>query len=372
MRFPEDVPVLTDGVVTLRAHTAADLEPMYEMCQDPTMQRWTTIPVPYERKHAIGFLHEVIPAGWRENGPWAWAIEYDGRFSGTVGLHGVGGGTGEVGFSVAPWARGHGVMTAAVKLVVRYAFDELGWTRVTWRAFVGNWASRRVAWKAGFRNLVMVPDDGLARGVRKDQWIASIARDDEPEPQGNWWQVPVIEGDGLRLRAMRSTDAKRVMEACNDGRTQYWLAGMPSPYQLTDAEAFIESRLENLASGEGVSWAIADPVTDELLGNVSVFDLRSRIDRTSGEVGYWLHPEARGRGVMTTAVRLVIPQAFKPIEEGGLGRRRLMLFAADGNSASAHVAEANGFTLTGTARAASPRRDDSYDDLLCFDRLITD
>jgi len=49
-----------------------------------------------------------------------------------------------------------------------------------------------------------------------------------------------------------------------------------------------------------------------------------------------------------------------------------MLFAADGNSASAHVAEANGFTLSGTARAASPRRDGSYDDLRCFDRLITD
>ena len=89
------------------------------------------------------------------------------------------------------------------------------------------------------------------------------------------------------------------MEACNDERTQYWLAGMPSPYQLTDAEAFIESRQENLASGEGVSWAIADPVTDDLLGNVSVFDLRNRIDLTSGEIGYWLHPEARGRGVMT-------------------------------------------------------------------------
>ena len=87
--------------------------------------------------------------------------------------------------------------------MVRYAFDELDWTRVIWRAFVGNWGSRRVAWKAGFRNLVMVPDDGQARGVRKDQWIASITRDDEPEPQGHWWQVPVIEGDGLRLRAIR-------------------------------------------------------------------------------------------------------------------------------------------------------------------------
>jgi RimJ/RimL family protein N-acetyltransferase len=117
---------------------------------------------------------------------------------------------------------------------------------------------------------------------------------------------------------------------------------------------------------------IADPDTDDLLGNVSVFDLKNRIDNTSGEIGYWSHPEARGRGVMTAAVGLAIKQAFKPIEQGGLGRRRLMLFAAEGNTASAHVAIANDFTLTGTARAAAPLRDNIFDNLLSFDLLATD
>ncbi|MEU0093718.1 GNAT family N-acetyltransferase [Kribbella sp. NPDC006257] len=369
MRFPEDVPVLRDDVVTLRAHTSDDVDPAYEVCQDPEMQRWTTIPVPYERENAVHYLTEFIPQGWRDGSSWGWAIEYDGRYAGTIDLRPTGGGVGEVGFAVAPWARGRGVMTRALNLAVGYAFEQQGWTRVIWRAYVGNWGSRRVAWKAGFRGLVKVPDGGFARGVRKDEWIATRSRDDAAEPAGNWWQRPTLEGDGLRLRAMRGSDAKRVMEACNDERTQHWLAGMPSPYQLEDAEGFIESRLENLASGEGVSWAIADPVTDDLLGNVSVFDLKNRIDATVGEVGYWAHPDARGRGVMSAAVGLAAKHAFTPIEEGGLGRRRLMLFAAEGNTASARVAVANGFTLTGTARAASPRRDGSYDNLLCFDLL---
>ena len=58
MRFPDDVPVLTDGPVTLRAHTRADIGPAYETCQDPEMQRWTTIPVPYLQEHAVAFLTE--------------------------------------------------------------------------------------------------------------------------------------------------------------------------------------------------------------------------------------------------------------------------------------------------------------------------
>lgn len=263
-------------------------------------------------------------------------------------------------------------MTRALKLVVRYAFDVLGWDRVIWRAFVGNWGSRRVAWKAGFRGVVVVPGGGKARGVRHDEWVATVGRDDALEPSGNWWTVPEVEGDRIRLRALRATDAKRVVEACNDERTQYWLAGMPSPYGLSDAEAFIESRKEILAAGEGVTWAIADAETDELIGCVSLFDLNHRIDKTVGEIGYWLHPEARGRGVMTAAVRLVIEQAFKPVQDGGFGRRRLVLMAAEGNSASSHVAEVNGFTHVGRNRLAGPRRDGEYSDSHVFDLLASD
>ena len=147
---------------------------------------------------------------------------------------------------------------------------------------------------------------------------------------------------------------------------------MPSPYQLSDAEGFMRSRQDNLANGEGVSWAIADAASDQLLGCVSVFDLNNRIDKTMGEIGYWLHPDARGRKVMSTAVGLVIDHAFRPIADGGLGRRRLTMFAADGNTASAHVAEVNGFTRVSTERRASPRRDGEFVNLLGYDLLATD
>ncbi|MEV6282574.1 GNAT family N-acetyltransferase [Kribbella sp. NPDC051770] len=372
MRFPDDVPVLTDSLVTLRAHTTADIGPAYETCQDPEMQRWTTIPVPYLQEHAVGYLTEQIPAGWADGSSYAWAIEYDGRYAGTVDLRDREGGVGEIGFAVSPWARGNGVMTRAVKLAVRHAFDQLGLQRVIWRAYVGNWGSRRVAWKAGFRSLVTLPQEGLQRGVRRDEWVASVTRDDELEPQGRWWPIPVVEGNGVRLRPLGPQDAERVMAACNDERTATWLAGLPSPYTLEDAHTFIEGRIAWAADGDGVSWAIADPETDELLGNISAFDLRGRIDPTVGEIGYWAHPDARGRGVMSAAVGLAVRHAFTPLDDGGLGRRRLVLYAAAPNAASAHVAEVNGFVRTGLQRAASPRRDGSYDDLISFDLLATE
>jgi RimJ/RimL family protein N-acetyltransferase len=95
-------------------------------------------------------------------------------------------------------------------------------------------------------------------------------------------------------------------------------------------------------------------------------------DPTSGEVGYWAHPAARGTGVTTEAVGLLVRHAFSPVAEGGLGLRRLLLKAAVGNDASQHVAETNGFHRTGVERQAERLGDGSYADLVDYDLLVTD
>jgi RimJ/RimL family protein N-acetyltransferase len=73
---------------------------------------------------------------------------------------------------------------------------------------------------------------------------------------------------------------------------------------------------------------------------------------------------------MTEAVRLAVRHAFIPRADGGLGRRRLRLNAADGNSASAHIALANGFTEVGRDRQAEPLGDGTFADLVRFDLLV--
>jgi RimJ/RimL family protein N-acetyltransferase len=369
MRFPEDVPVLADGAVRLRAHTEEDVDAATEMCQDPEFARWTTVPVPYERRHAEEFLLETIPAGWRDGGKWSWAIEYDGRFAGNIDMHDGRGDGGEIGFGLAPWARGKGVMTRAVRLLLSFAFDELGWDVMIWRAKTGNWASRRVAWETGFRQFVTVRGGMVARGERSDEWVATVRAGEDLEPQGRWLTVPVLENDVVRLRPLRDDDAERIVEGTGDERTQHWLSFMPSPYGLAEAHAWLARTREEVATGSAVPWAIADPVSDRLLGSVSVFRLGHDGD---AEVGYWAHPDARGKGVVTAAVRLATGHAFKAEEDGGVGLHRLYLKAAAGNTASQHVARSTGFQLCGTERDGDRRRDGSFEGILTFDLLATD
>jgi ribosomal-protein-alanine N-acetyltransferase len=94
-------------------------------------------------------------------------------------------------------------------------------------------------------------------------------------------------------------------------------------------------------------WAVADRDDDRLLANVSVFRLDDEMCPTGGEIGYWAHPDARGRGVVGEALDLVVAHTFTPVDAGGLGRHRLEIGASRDNAASRHVAERAGFALVG-------------------------
>lgn len=372
--FPDCVPLLTDGVVTLRAHSEDDVQALHEQATDSVMLRWTTVPDPSTPETAKEFATQVIPAGWREDREWAFAVEAsdeDGtpRFVGTVSLRNEGNRRAEIAYGAHPWARGRGYVVRALELLLDWGFRERGLRTVIWWANKGNWASRKVAWRLGFSLDGTVRQWMDQRGELYDGWVGALTSDDERLPRTPWFDVPRISGRGVVLREHRDTDAERIVEACSDERTAYWLPDMPSPYTLDDAHGFIESRREQRAEGKGLSWVVADPETDELLANISLFDLDKRGD---AEIGYWTHPSARGRGVMTEACGLVVRHAFVPKEDGGLGLRRLHIIAAEGNAASRRVIEANGFVETGRMRQENPLRDGSYTDTVYYDLLLSE
>jgi RimJ/RimL family protein N-acetyltransferase len=146
-----------------------------------------------------------------------------------------------------------------------------------------------------------------------------------------------------------------------------WLQHLPSPYGLRDAVTFVLGVRTRLAEGTAIGWSLADPVDDRSLGSLDVFGLDRHGDEA--EMGYLLHPDARGRGVMTEAVRLAVRHALLPEEDGGLGLRRLSLRAASLNTASRRVAEAAGFREVGVQREVDRQPDGTADDLTCYDLL---
>jgi RimJ/RimL family protein N-acetyltransferase len=167
------------GRLQLRPYAEGDVDAVFAACQDPDIQRFTTVAVPYLREHAAAYVRANSDAGWAAGTGRAFAITDAtlGIVLGSVGLvaYDPDRRTGEVGFWTVPSARGQGVMTAAVLAVARWAFGAVGLARFEWRAETDNAASRRVAEKAGFTIEGVLRAEGARRdGTRADLWIGSL------------------------------------------------------------------------------------------------------------------------------------------------------------------------------------------------------
>jgi RimJ/RimL family protein N-acetyltransferase len=177
--------------VLLRPPTLEDVDAITEACRDPEISAWVTVPVPYGREHAEGFITGVVDPGWKSGTELTWAIRdvTDGRLLGMIGLHDVAHRSADIGYWVAPWARRQGYLRRALDLVLDHAFDPdgLDLLRVGWEAYVGNWPSRRAAWRAGFRVEGTVRLHAVQReGLRRDAWLGTLLRDDPREPTEPW------------------------------------------------------------------------------------------------------------------------------------------------------------------------------------------
>lgn len=368
MKWPLSVPVLSDGVVTLRAHTPGDINAMAEMANDPEMARWTSVPTPHTPNMSEQYALTVIPRGWDDGTHRGWAIEatdVDGtaRFAGNIDIRQSP--IADIGFALHPWARGRGLMTRAVRLAIDWVMSEGGVEIVHWRAHVGNESSLRVAHRAGFALHGITPGILHERGRVIDAWTGSIRFGDSPLPRTQWAESAVLESGRLRLRPFAEADVPAIVEACSDPVSRRFLAGLPHPYTPAIARSYLADCIWQAAIGAKATWAIADRHSDELLGNIAVMDMLG-INPTSGEIGYWMHPAARGRGIMTEATQMVVAHALDP---DGLDRRRLSLYAAADNPASNAIALAAGYTHYGTQRAAERLGDGSFDDLHGYELL---
>lgn len=163
-----EVRLETDRLV-LRPPRAEDFEPYFEMCADPeTFRHSERGPMSSDEAWSRLLRH----AGhWSLLGHGLFTLidKDSGRFAGEAGLgdfrRALGAGYDdcpEAGWAVAPWARGRGLATEAMRAALGWIEDVLGQGRSVCMIHVDNRASIRVAEKLGYRHY----GEQLYRGYR--------------------------------------------------------------------------------------------------------------------------------------------------------------------------------------------------------------
>lgn len=157
-------------------------------CRDELIQRWLPLPNPYTDADALTWCTHLAPA-FRISGEgieWATDRRSDGRLIGSFGLKRTDwrSRTTEIGYWVAPWARGEGLAVEGVQAIARWLLLEEGFERLVLRAAPGNAASQRVAEKAGFIREGVARSAGFTNEGRVDLVVFSLIRSDLGEPRG--------------------------------------------------------------------------------------------------------------------------------------------------------------------------------------------
>jgi RimJ/RimL family protein N-acetyltransferase len=179
-RFPAPEIGLTDGVVLLRPWRDSDVAQMVEACKDPEIPRWTAVPDPYTEADAQAWVRGDPVAGEPPGDRVSFAVaepDDDARLFAAMSIQRIfRGASGEIGYWTAPWARGRGVMTHAVRLLAQWSFEEFELRRIELVIAVENTGSNRVAEKAGFTNEGTLRQYREAKGIWRDHYMWSLLR----------------------------------------------------------------------------------------------------------------------------------------------------------------------------------------------------
>ena len=176
-------PTLNGRRVRLRPWRADDAGAVYEACQDPEIQKWTQVPVPYRIQHAEHFVGELAPRTWGEGGG-LFAVEPvdGGSLVGSMGLLPPTDGFAQAGYWTAPGHRGRGLTGEALRVLAAWAFHEVRLHRVELLVDPATTGSRRVAESAGFVPEGTIRQRFLFRGRPSDLVLhARLSGDPRPE-----------------------------------------------------------------------------------------------------------------------------------------------------------------------------------------------
>lgn len=144
----------------------------------------------------------------------------------------------------------------------------------------------------------------------------------------------------ITLKQLTTEYSKQLFELTDKNRNylRKWLPWVDDTKTAEDTKKFIKSTVENKNALHFGIWH-----NNSLVGVIGYH----YIDKTNrkGHIGYWLDESSQGKGIMTTACKIIITYAFKE-----LNLHRVEISCAIDNYKSCSIPERLGFNKEGVFR----------------------
>jgi [ribosomal protein S5]-alanine N-acetyltransferase len=153
--------------------------------------------------------------------------------------------------------------------------------------------------------------------------------------QLNFNPFPVLTTERLVLRRMIAADAQEMLFLRSDPGVLKYIDRAPAR-TIDEVITFIELIDKGIDANDAINWAIALKDNPTLIGNICIWNVQK--DNYRAELGYVLHPDWQGRGIMHEAMQAVLHYAFHTMTLHSIEANVI-----PENSASVRVLERSGF-----------------------------
>ena len=153
-------------------------------------------------------------------------------------------------------------------------------------------------------------------------------------------EFPVIETEKIRLRKLREEDAPELLKYYSNEQVFRYL-DWNGPETLERSYKVIEIWNQGYIDGWIIRFAIADKVTDKIIGTIFLSEFQGK----RAEIGYELSESYWRRGIMSEAIKEVLSLGFNK-----LGLVRVQAFVCEENIASKDLLKKFNFKEEGYLR----------------------
>jgi ribosomal-protein-alanine N-acetyltransferase len=147
-------------------------------------------------------------------------------------------------------------------------------------------------------------------------------------------EFPQLTTERLVLRALTPEDDTAIMAIRSDDRVNKYL-DRDKALSIEDAREFIR-KITNGTNNNWVYWGICLKQHNILIGSICFWNTVP--EKKKGEIGYELHPDFQGKGIMQEAITAVIKYGFDIA-----GFEVITALSAKNNEKSVQLLERNNF-----------------------------
>ena len=127
----------------------------------------------------------------------------------------------------------------------------------------------------------------------------------------NFTPFPTLATERLVLRQLTQADADDVLKLRADESVSKYIPRVPYT-NIDEATSFITKITNSINDNELGYWAISLKSDNKLIGTACIWNIKKEHYRA--EIGYELHPDFHGKGIMQEAIAMLLNYAFNTMK----------------------------------------------------------